>query len=300
MKKLKIYAVLLIVVFLLFGCEKPAPTELVQNDQSVDDPASVEVITKNLSNDSTGNGYDSTGVTDDVNQYNNVIIVSGVKITSRLVSVRLSIAQAMFFDKSKPFYGTDGRLISYRTRFVGNIFFDGNKARLIPHVILSSILASDTSQGLQYVLYSRNLRGDAFIYNYNSQVKFKLVSLHDSLNYDFNIPTPPEVTGTVDINGTRASGNLRAVLQWDADPGTKMIINIGASAKGNANVIPIYQIKTKDDGKYIIPASLLNSIPVKSFDKLYISFVRQLKINRKNEDLVVFSQSVHTIIIEDR
>jgi hypothetical protein len=273
---------------------------LVQNDQSVNDPASVQVITKNLSNDSTGNGYDSTGVTDDVNQYDNVIIVSGVKITSGLISARLSIAQAMFFDKSKPFYGSDGSLIGYKTRFVGNVFFDGNKARLIPHLILSSILSPDTSQGLQYILYNKDLKGDAFAYDYNSQIEFKLVSLRDSLNYDFTIPTPPEVTGTVDINGTRAAGNLRTVLLWDANPATRMIIDIGASAKGKNNVVPIYQIKTKDDGKFVIPSNLLNSIPAKRFDKLYISFVRQLKVNHKREDIVVFSQSVHTIVIEDR
>jgi hypothetical protein len=193
-------------------------------------------------------------------------------------------------------------LIGYKGRFVGNIFFDGNKARITLRSLLSSLL-SDSSQGFQYVLYNNDLKGDAFVYKYNSHINFKQVSLLDSVYSDFDIPTPPEVIGTINIDGTRASGNLKAILLWNADPDTKMIIDIGASPINKINVIPIYQIKTKDDGRFVVPADLLNSIPPKKFDKLYISFVRQLKTNHKDNNgsnLTIFSQSVHTIIIEGR
>lgn len=303
MKKLKIYAAFLIVGLLIYGCEKPAPTELIQSDQSTDDPASIQVITKNLNNDSTGTGYDSTGVTDDITKYNNVIIVSGVKITDKSLSVDLSFAQGLFFDKNNPVYDSGGNVVSYKTRFVGNLFFDGNKARLIPHRVLNFII-SDSLYGTEYILYNRNLRGDGFTYNYDSQIHIRLAGLLNLFSYDFTIPTLPEVTGSVNLDGTREAGNLKAVLKWNANLATKMIINIGASPIGKSNVVAIYQIKTKDDGRFIIPSDLLNAIPANKFDKLYVSLVRQVKVTKQNErgtgNLTVFSQSVHTIIIEDR
>lgn len=286
---------------ILWGCEKPAPTELIQSTQSASDSASVQVVTKNLNDQSTGNGYDSTGVTENVTNYSDVIVVSGVKITSNLLTIKLSIAQATFFDKTKPVYDSTGNLFTYRGRFVGGVFFNGYRARIIPYKVSISLLPIDTSLGSQYLLYNRhNFRSDPFVFPYDSTIHFKLNALNGSV-YTTDIPTPPEVTGNVKISGSRANGNLRAVLDWNANPSTKMEIIIGGVIRNKTKIIPIYQITTKDDGEFIVPANLLNSIPTNRFNKLAISFIRKYRITGVNngESTLVLSQSVHTIIVED-
>lgn len=286
---------------IIWGCEKPAPTELIQSGLSTSDSASIEVVTKNLNDQSAGNGYDSTGVIENVTNYSDVIVVSGVKITSNLHTFKLSIAQATFFDKTKPIYDSTGNLFTYRGKFVGGVFFNGYRARIIPYRVSISLLPIDTSLGSQYILYNRtSFRSDPFVFPYDSTINFKLNALNGSV-YTIDIPTPPEVTGNVKINGSRDNGNLRAVLDWDANPATKMEIIIGGVIGDKTKIIPIYKIKTKDDGEFVVPSNLLNSIPTDRFDKLAISFIRRYRITGSNNgnSVLVLSQSVHTIIVED-
>jgi hypothetical protein len=71
MKKLITYSFIFPLAFLFFACDKPAPTELV--DDSQEELAEYEVLGTDLSNEFYSNGFDTTGVTQDLNRLPNLI-----------------------------------------------------------------------------------------------------------------------------------------------------------------------------------------------------------------------------------
>lgn len=298
MKKQYFLLFVLIAGLILFGCNKPAPTELIQDNQT-----SVEVITKNLNDTSYSNGYDSTGVADSLFGHVNTIYVSGVKITTKLGTFHTSLAEAIFFDKSKPVYDNNNNLIGFRTLTPGIIRFNSYRARLVPLRVRINGSSADSSLGLMYYLYSgRGIRVDPFDFTYNSNVDFQLNLLIGSV-ISFPIPTPPELTADIKIDGKRSSNNLKVVLEWNNPlPNRQIDIIIGAVAKLNSNTFPIYRLKTRDDGKFQIPANLINQIPSDRFDKIAFTLIRKYEKYEKNvenkNDLYILSQSIHTIIID--
>ncbi|RKY97349.1 MAG: hypothetical protein DRQ13_04785, partial [Ignavibacteriae bacterium] len=104
MKNLLTTTALFIALLFISGCDKPAPTELF-DDSSEDE---YEVLTKNLDDQYYNSGIDTSGLDQDLRGLTNIISVSGIKITSNNNTDRLSLAQAIFFDRSKPIYYSDG------------------------------------------------------------------------------------------------------------------------------------------------------------------------------------------------
>ncbi|MEJ2613658.1 MAG: hypothetical protein P8Z35_01750 [Ignavibacteriaceae bacterium] len=302
MKKQYFFFYALLSGLIFFGCNKPAPTELIQDNQTAEDPAQVEVITTNINDESYSNGYDSTGVADSLLDHVNTIYVSGIKISSKLGTVNTSLAEAIFFDKTKPVY-VDNYLIGFRTLTPGIIRFNNYRARLIPLKVRIRNSSADSSLGLMYFLYSgRAMRIDPFDFKYNSNIDFQFNPLIGSL-ISFKIPTPPEITATIRVDGKRSENDLKALLEWSHPlPGRNINIIIGAVDKINGSTYPIYRIRTKDDGKYQIPENLLNQIPFDRFNKIVLTLVRKFqkyeKNNENGNDLYILSQSVHTLIID--
>ena len=302
MKKQNFILYILLSGLIFFGCNKPAPTELIQNNQAADDPAQVEVITKNINDESYSNGYDSTGVADSLLGHVNTIYVSGIKITSKLVTLNASLAEAIFFDKSNPVY-VDNSLVGFRTLTPGIIRFNNDRARLVPLRVRIRNSSADSSLGLMYYLYSgRGMKMDPFSFEYNSQVDFQLNPLNGSL-INFKIATPPEITGNIKVDGKRSSNNLKVLLEWSHPVFNRNIdIIVGAVDKISGNIFPIYRIRTKDDGKFQVPVNLINQIPSDRFSKIAVTLIRkyekyEVNSTDKNE-LYVLSQSIHTIIID--
>ena len=289
---------------IFFGCNKPAPTELIQDNQTVDDPAQVEVITTNINDESYSNGYDSTGVADSLLGHVNTIYVSGIKISSKLATVKTSLAEAIFFDKNKPIY-VDNKLIGFQTLTPGIIRFNNYRARLVPLRVRIRNSTADSSLGLMYFLYSgRGVRIDPFDFDYNSYIDFQLNPIIGSL-ISFKIPTPPEITANIRIDGKRSENNLKVLLEWSNPLSDRYVyIIIGAVDKVNGSTYPIFRIRTKDDGRFQIPENLLNQIPVVRFNKIALTVVRKFekyeKNNENGNDLYILSQSVHTIIIDSQ
>ncbi len=302
MKKQYFSLYVLLAGLILCGCNKPAPTELIQDSQITEDPVQVEVITKNLNDESYSNGYDSTGVADSLFGHINTIYVSGVKITSKLGTINTSLAEAIFFDKSKPIYA-DNNLVGYRTLTPGIIRFNNYKARLIPLKVRINRSTADSSLGLMYYLYSgRGMRIDPFNFDYNSSISFQLNPVTGSL-VSFPINTPPEITCDIKVEGKRSANNLKILLEWSHPvSGLKINIIIGAVDKTTGDTFPLYRLRTKDDGKFLIPETLVNQIPLDRFNKIALTLIRKLEryenTSEHGNDLYIISQSVHTIIID--
>src|SRR4030065_2621037 len=174
MKKILTYLIISASAFIFFSCDKPAPTQLIDDTSG---EFEVELLNKDLDNPSTS-GTDTSGITQDLTGVTNLISVSGIKITTENRTNKLSLAQAMFFDKSKPIKYSDGRILAYKTVTPGTIKFNGLEARLDSFKIRyrdGGVLKVATL-GQKYVLYNL-LWGlpDPFYFDYESNISFQFI-----------------------------------------------------------------------------------------------------------------------------
>src|SRR3970282_1187310 len=120
------------------------------------DELEIEVLTNDLDNQYYTSGFDTSGITQDLTGITNLISVSGIKITNKNGTIDLSLAQAMFFDKSKPIKYSSGKLLAYRTLTPGIIKFNGTEANIVPYRIRYRDMGmmKDTLVGSKYLLYN--------------------------------------------------------------------------------------------------------------------------------------------------
>ncbi len=295
MKHFKTYLIFFIGLLVISGCDKPAVTELTQDEQQ---QLQVEVLAKDTNDEYYS--ADSSGVVDDLNGYANVVTVSGIKITNGSTTINTAFAQTIFFDKSKPVRRRNGRLLGYYTRLLGNAQFNGVEAKSVPYILRykDGGVLQETTLGVRHVLNSVFQNQD-FGYQYNSSVTFNFDFLLGAISFNFDIPTPPEITGSVMLEGKRNNNTLRAKLNWDAENYSEFQIIVAASVSDSNKIFPLFRLKTKDDGELIIPAELINQIPPR-FDEFMFYFVRRTEFHnqRNNNDFYVLSQSIHRVDID--
>ena len=299
MKKYFIY-ILGLFAIIYSGCDKPGPTELVADEETYD----VEILGKDINDEYYSNGYDTSGVIEDRKNFASIISVSGIKLTKDNTTINISSAQTIIFDKTKPVRSPHGILLGYKTITPGIIRFNDVPARLRDlHIRLREAgNLIDSILGKKYELFNIDGRPiyDQFIYPYNSSITFKYNALLGGQHSNFDILTPTEVTGYVRLVKQSEQNKFRAELNWNGESSNNFSIVIGGIRNSNQQNFPFYRIRTKDDGKFIIPVSLLKNIPKDRFGKITISFIRKFdKLEQvQNTDLYVSSQSIHTIIVE--
>jgi hypothetical protein len=300
MKKILTYLCISATVLILFSCDKPAPTQLI------DDAAEyfeVELLNKDLENEYYSSGADTSGITQDITGITNLISVSGVKITNENRTSIFSLAQAMFFDRTKPIRNQKGKLLAYKSITPGTIKYNGVDAHIVPFRIKyrENGIQKDTLIGNKYLLY--NIFGgfpDPFYFSFNSSVSFEFDPLLPGSNVSFNIVTPDEINGSVSLSGSKQMKNLQAALTWNARFERRVTVEIGLIRYGQRQSIPVYRMKTSDDGSLQIPARLLNELPLDKFEKIVFTFVRSHEGYRGSgsNELLVSSQSIHSIVID--
>ena len=299
MKKILTYLLISISAFILFSCDKPAPTQLIDDTNN---ELEVELLNKDLDNPYSS-GADTSGITQDLTGITNLISVSGIKITTENRTSEFSLAQAMFFDKSKPINYSDGRLLAYKTLIRGIIKFNGTEASVVPYRIRFKDMGiqKDTLVGNKYLLY--NIFGgfpDPFYFSYNSSVSFEFAPFGPGENISFNIPTPQEIVGSVTLSGNRRNENLDVLLHWNPIGIKKITVIVGLTRPNQISSIPVYRMRTRDDGELRIPGRYLNQLPLENFEKIVFTFVRSYEYTHRNgdNDLFVSSQSIHSIVID--
>ena len=298
MKNLLTYLFIAWIGLILFGCDKPAPTELIDDT----DFAEYEVLGKDINDEFYSNGFDTTGVTQDLREIPNLIALSGIKVTDTHGNGdEFSFAQTIFFDRTQKIFSPGGRFLGYRSVIPGIIRFDDKIARVVPFHIRyrENAVLHDTTLGNKYVLFSGRKGGmDDFRYRHNSLINFRL-NIFFGEEVNFNIPTPIEITGDVELLGSRSNDDLRALLRWNTGDTPDIIIIIGARLRNKDLVMPLYGVKTIDDGRLLIPSRFINKIPIQHFDKLVITFIRRFEntFDTNGGDLLISSQSIHSIIV---
>lgn len=303
MKNYFLYIFILMALF-YYGCDTPGPTELI-TDPDQQDILAVEIIGKDLENEFYSNGFDTSGVSEDIRNYASIISVSGIKLTRDKRTDNISTAQTLIFDKTKPFMSPHGIIIAYNTVTPGIIKFNNVQARLANYRVRyrETGILIDTILGKKYELFSINGRSfnDPFNFSYNSKVSFSFDPfMGQGQTSSFDIITPKEITGTAKLVNLLDQNKFRAELTWQGENINNFSIVLGGVRNFDQQVFPFFRIKTKDDGKLIIPDSILKNIPRDRFNKISISFIRKFdKLERvHNTDIYVVSQSIHTIILE--
>ncbi len=292
MKSLIKYFLLLFLIGLYLGCNNPQPTALIEDE----DPIEIEVLTKNPA-EPTSFGIDSTGLNDNPAHFTNVITVAGIKQTIRGISFKSSFAQAAFFDKTKPVFGLNGKLIGYSTLTPGNVFFSNQKAERRQFRIRYGV-NKDTSLGLRYVLHRRGILGDPFNFDFNSNINFRFVPDISSA-VSFDIATPPEIFLNYRLAGSKSNKNLNLLLEWNAGYVKNFEILISIIDDSRNIVFPLYKIKTADDGKFVMPKKLLEELAAR-FDKLEFTLTRKFEKQQGTGivELIVVSQSINSISVD--
>jgi hypothetical protein len=292
MKSLINYSLLLFLIGLYVGCNNPQPTALIEDD----DPIEIEVLTKNPA-EPTSFGIDSTGLNENPARFTNVISVAGIKQTIQGISFKSSFAQAAFFDKTKPIFGLNGKLIGYSTLTPGNVFFNSQKAQRQQFRIRYG-MNRDTSLGLRYVLHRRGFMGDPFNFDFNSNINFRFDPDFSS-PIIFDIATPPEIFLNYRLAGRKSNKNLNLLLVWNAGNVKNFEILISIIDEPRNIVFPLYKIKTADDGKFVMPKKLLEELAAR-FDKLEFTLTRKFEKQHSAgiAELIVVSQSINSISVD--
>jgi hypothetical protein len=300
MKNLLTYLFIASVGLFLFGCDKPAPTELF--DDSQEDLAEYEILGKDINDEFYSNGFDTTGITQDFQQIPNLIALSGIKVTDIQGNIdEFSFAQSIFFDRSQKIFSPGGRFLGYRSIIPGVVRVDNKISRVVPFPILyrEGGVLRDTTLGNKYILFSgRRGNMDDFRYRHNSLMNYR-INIFFGEEVSFDIPTPIEITGNVEILGSRNDNDLRALLQWNRGNTQDVTIVIGARLRDRHIVMPLYRVRTRDDGRLLIPARFINQIPFQHFDRIVFTFIRRFEntTDTNSGDLLVSSQSIHSIIV---
>ena len=102
------------------------------------------------------------------------------------------------------------------------------------------------------------------------------------------------------MQGSRSNRDLQAILRWNALHGKRITIILGVKIHGHLFTIPIYRIRTRDDGNLVVPKQFLNELPLENFSKLVFTFIRSVESYKGdgNNKLLVSAQSIHSIVID--
>ncbi|MGE5399501.1 MAG: hypothetical protein ACM3S2_03800 [Ignavibacteriales bacterium] len=301
MKKIFIHIGLFVLLVSLAACNKPQPTELFSDDPQ--EQSNLEITTISPENEFIySSGYDSTALSSLNSKFSSVISVSSVKTTYKARTVRISLASAVFFDKAQPVKGPGGKMFSYRTKSPGVVSFENVPARMMPFIgtFRDMGMRKDTLLGFYYLLYKYDNQGDPFIFQHDSHIDFKLKTM--TRTEHFEIPTPAEILGEVDLTGSLQKKNLEFTLRWNGIKQEKVEVIVGGTNGSGTAVTPFFSLHAQDNGKTRIPASLLKNLPLDQFGRIVFTLIRkkvtQYDSNSTLKDNSIVAQSVHSIQVD--
>lgn len=309
MKRKNDYMVLILLAFLLIRCGQPLPTELITDDmQTLNDDLTVEVLSPDPGEVDYSNGYDSTGMVGFVpKDFFNIISFSKVTDEYRGMTRLQDFAVAIFFDKTQPVKTPHGRLIGYKTRKAGTVFFNGDSAKTtFLHVrFFDGGMPRQVLLGPKHELRKNLLdHSQSPIADYNTYLNVKLKpDLFPDRIVEGDIPVPQELNAVLKIRGSKNDDNLELILNWNKSGAKRKIeIIIGGVRKGTDERMPLLRVRTKDDGKVIIGRQIINSLPFDRFSHIVITLIRRFEntdvADINNNKILVTSQVIHNLIFD--
>jgi hypothetical protein len=302
-KEIKILFIGLILGVLLASCKEPGPVEII-DEENLD----IELLSPRPDENVYSTPYDSTGILEPASLYTTLISVSGIQNTYKNISINSIYDAAFFFDRSKPIYDSDSRIVGYHCNPLGDVFFNSEQAAEKEWRVRYRLHGEerDTLLGKYHVLTRLFSPGGLFAFPYDSYLNFELKNMHgqgQTNSISFAIPTPEKVTGRVELTGSRRTRDIKMDLNWNANSkrDARIEIVVGGYEAGKDGVFPILRFRTADDGFLSFPPSLLRTIPFNRFNALVITFQRKLFKRYQHDKLPdnhIVAQSIHNIKID--
>jgi hypothetical protein len=304
MKTFKTYCLILILTGLtLISCDEQAPIELI-DDAVQDNSTSVEIIPE------TETGYDSTGTIDnEVNsgiRFTNVITATGTITTVGSLDTYKNYYSAAFYDRNSPFVINDS-IWGFKGKALGDVFFDDKKAKKILNRIKYTDLGGvkkDTVFGFKHELISPRWNNqDNADLPYNSLLKFTLNPIiGNSISYSFQ--TPKMIYGKISIRKSGKNSKSQIRLNWNGFNHGEVKIIIGNMENIGEPIKPLYRFTTRDNGNFIFPEYITNSIDFNQNKTLAVTLIRTKSVDVNSLDGLsnsfFIAQSIHNIKINVR
>lgn len=278
-------------IFLWFGCEKPGPIEIIDNQ---DDSNLIEMKTIGNSNDSlfVNPDVDSSALID---SYFGKLIVVGVRHDAHARSDSFIKAEAIFLDKSNPIR-RNNFLIAYPSLDMGCITLNSDTLLKVQRQI--RIGARDSIIGYRYHLRKP--------YEYTAGQEFQWQGSGNNGISAFNIllTLPPEIR-VREIIPRYISVNDPMHIKWNCD-NQYVFITISREAHLVQRAwVPIFQLRIKNiRGAITIPTKILSMLPTKRYQRYLFTFSSESKdianIDGYPDNILVHSASIHNIILDVR
>jgi len=303
MKKYFQHTILLLFTAYFFGCGKPGPTELVNDNPNDEAPVQIEVLALNPDDALYKGAYDSTGLLNEMPKAENFLFISRNVVTEKLLSVGYDVAEVFFFDNAQPIVLPNGRTFGFGMRTVIPPKINAVQTREVIHSISYGMGSSVTEKilGPKYVLGRSGLVGDALFLNYDTPVDFEYrkVMMSPNAQVKFSVNMPDQIVGKVNVTqGNKGEKVLQ--LEWNKATKDSVEIIIGGKMKYERNATAFFKLHVKDNGQMKVPPQLIMAIPKDRFDRLVFTFVRKAVSRRVEQSLEFFTviQNTHSIIID--
>ncbi len=302
MKK-KIVNILAFLSLFIVSCDKPAPVDLVEGPAYSDDPLEVEVLAQNPVEELYSADPDSNLVMAAPldPRFGSQIVVTRSKTNDGGVQKESALGQAVFYDFNSPVINQMGRTVAFKTKAVQFVKFKGLQAREYPFNFryLNGPEVKDTLLGPRFLVIRRSgVLGDLFDFEYGSAIDIEVKKFGSPMER-FTVATPIEIQGAVNTS-RRPDGTRQANVTWNAGNSFSIIIVLSGVAVRTSHIVPLFRIRTRDDGSLVIPPNLLASIPAANFSKLIVTFVREMEsLNEAVDERLFFrTQSVNNQVID--
>lgn len=294
---------ILLIIITAFACDDPLTTEIKDTNEEELDLKKIEIFENDEAEELSFVGYDSTGTRTEIDDFSNVIEVTGMQYSRKNRTFYKNIYDAKFFDKSKPFQ-MHGRTFGYFGKNIGDVFFNNHMANLRSNRIRGVVNNNfvDTTLGFKHHYsshFSNSPVNNQLPYNSNVKVDMNMNMHMGGRKVSVEFPTPPLINGKAKLRINENSGNKELELNWQQNSENMEII-IGGLI--NKRLRPFFKVKNNDEGNITLPNSVVESIPFNKMDALMVTFIRKIVTKKRNipriKDVVCISQSIHNFRID--
>lgn len=283
------------------GCEKPNPVQLEGPDGSGDEQSTIEVLSANPEQSDSPYGYDTTAFfrpEDASLRYgSSLVIARNGLFTGDTVSIT-SFAELYIYDRTQPVKDSLGRTVTYKTKKADFLRINNFHARETSHMFRwrKGAGLTDSLLGPKYRLFGkRGLLSPEFELAANASLDIR-IKMPGQPPVQVSTSLPEEVNGSVKRIKLNSADAM--MINWNsAGAGSQIEVLIGARLKTTGQMIPFYRIKTRDDGQYIVPPSLLRAIPPSRFEAPGVTLLRKTELVSPllEDGLYISSYSAYTI-----
>ena len=289
-EKMKIFSVVLGILFILSGCQLSGPIELV-NDH--DDSRFIEVISVGSDTDSVfaSSGIDSAGLLG--SRYYGKMLLTDIYYSLPGRSDSFLQAEAIFLDQTKP-VEYNGHLLGYASFDVGTLMLEDDTIPRIQRRLRLGPLG-DTLIGYHYRLRKQHTGGQGFQYHWRG---FGNAGIGP---FNTNVPSAPEMR-ILEIDPPFVPPGAPLSFRWRC---MNEYVHIYISREGEQPQrawIPMLHLRIRNiNGEIELPEKVLDILPMKRYQRFLFTLTSEAQaavvIPGYPDSVLLHSASIHNILL---